>query len=122
MDTNSRDIAAAADVPIDENTIRELRAEGDGLLSDLVQMFIDEVPGQLAVLDAAIAKGDPGAARITAHTLKGTAGNFGASRMQALASAIEMKGREGSLEGAVALFAQLQDECARVRAALEAAR
>ncbi|HEY2525522.1 MAG TPA: Hpt domain-containing protein [Candidatus Binataceae bacterium] len=121
MDIDSRD-AAAAGVPIDEKTIQELREEGGDLLSDLVQMFIDEVPGQLAILNAALAKEDAGAVRLTAHTLKGTAANFGASLMQALASALEMKGRDGSFEGAAALLVQLQAECERVRAALEAAR
>jgi hypothetical protein len=42
--------------------------------------------------------------------------------MQALASAIEMKGRDGSLEGASAIFVQLSSECARVREALAAVR
>jgi hypothetical protein len=42
--------------------------------------------------------------------------------MQALASAIEEKGRNGSLDGAEATFIQLCAECARVREALEAAR
>ncbi len=45
-----------------------------------------------------------------------------ASRMHALASAIEEKGRNGSLDGAEATFLQLRAECARVREALEAAR
>jgi HPt (histidine-containing phosphotransfer) domain-containing protein len=121
MDTDSRD-AATASVPIDAKTIQELREEGGDLLSELVQMFIDEVPGQLAVLEAALVKEDAGATRLTAHKLKGTAGNFGASRMQTLASALETKGRDGSLQGAAALFVQLQAECQRVRAALEAAR
>lgn len=91
-------------------------------MSDLVAMFIEEVPGQLAMLDAALAKGDAAAARLTAHTLKGTAANFGASRVQALASALEMKGRDGAFEGASALFVQLQAECQRARAALETVR
>lgn len=37
-------------------------------MSDLVQMFIDEVPGRLVTPEAALAKGDAGAARLTAHT------------------------------------------------------
>jgi HPt (histidine-containing phosphotransfer) domain-containing protein len=110
------------DSPIDETTIQELREEGEDLLSDLVAMFIEEVPGRLAELEEALARKDPAATRLAAHTLKGTGGNFGASRMQALASAIEEKGRNGSLDGAEATFIQLCAECARVREALEATR
>jgi HPt (histidine-containing phosphotransfer) domain-containing protein len=87
-----------------------------------MDMFIAEVPGQLATLEAAVAKGDAGAIRLTAHTLKGTAGNFGASRMQALASAIEEKGCNGSLDGVSATFVELRAECERVREALTAVR
>ncbi|MGA7762916.1 MAG: Hpt domain-containing protein [Candidatus Binataceae bacterium] len=120
MDADSHDMASNA--PIDQNAIQDLRNEGENLLSDLVDMFIREVPGQLATLEAALAKGDAGATRLTAHTLKGTGGNFGASRMQALASAIEEKGRNASLDGASATFVQLRVECARVRDALKAVR
>jgi hypothetical protein len=42
--------------------------------------------------------------------------------MQTLASAIEMKARDGALDGALAIFVQLRTECARVREALEAVR
>jgi HPt (histidine-containing phosphotransfer) domain-containing protein len=120
MDTDSHN--AANDVPIDQQTIQDLRDEGEDLLSELVEMFIGEVPGQLATLEEALAKGDAGATRLTAHTLKGTGGNFGASRMQALAGAIEEKGRSRSLEGTAATFVQLRAECVRVRQALEAVR
>lgn len=120
MDTNSHN--GLDDAPIDQTAIQELRDEGEDLLSELVEMFIGEVPGQLATLEEALTKGDAGAIRLTAHTLKGTGGNFGASRMHALASAIEEKGRSRSLEGAAATFVQLRAECVRVREALEAVR
>ncbi len=109
-----------SDAAIDGEAIKELRDEGESLLSDLVDMFIREVPGQLATLEAALAKGDAGAARLTAHTLKGTGSNFGASRMQALAREIEEKGRKGSLDGASPIFVELRAECTRVSDALKA--
>jgi HPt (histidine-containing phosphotransfer) domain-containing protein len=120
MNTNSHDTADG--VPIDQEAIQDLRDEGGDLLSDLVEMFIYEVPGQLATLEAALAENDAAAIRLMAHTIKGTGGNFGASRMQTLAGAIEEKGRIGSLDGAAATFAQLRVECVRVREALEAVR
>ena len=120
MDTESH--GKTDGTPIDQKAIQDLRDEGGDLLSDLVEMFIYEVPGQLATLEAALAENDAAAIRLTAHTLKGTGGNFGASRMQTLAGAIEEKGRIGSLDGAAATFAQLRVECMRVREALEAVR
>jgi len=120
MSADSHDIAN--DCSIDQKAVQDLRSEGENLLSDLVDMFIQEVPGQLARLEAALAKGAAGATRLTAHTLKGTGANFGASRMQALASVIEEKARNGSLDGASATFDELRAECARVRDALKAER
>ena len=79
---NAESHTAAFDDPIDQQTIQELRAEGEDLLSDLVEMFAREVPNQLATLDAALVQGDARATRLSAHTLKGTGGNFGATRMQ----------------------------------------
>jgi histidine phosphotransfer protein HptB len=124
MDADSNNAArdAVNIAPIDLKAIQELRDEGGDLLTDLVEMFIDEVPGQLATLEAALKNGDAAAARLTAHTLKGTAANFGAAGMQTLAFAIEEKGRVGSLEGAAAIFVQLLAESVRVREALEAVR
>jgi hypothetical protein len=61
-------------------------------------------------------------AAAVASSFKGTAANFGASRMQTLASAIEMKGRAGPLEGASDVFVRLQAEHQRVRTAVEGAR
>jgi len=120
MDTDSHD--AAKDAAIDSEMVRELRDEGGNLLSDLVDMFITEVPVQLASLAEALAKRDAGATRLTAHTLKGTAGNFGAWRMQTLARAIEDKGRDAALDGASAILTELRAECVRVREALERVR
>jgi two-component system, sensor histidine kinase and response regulator len=120
MDPDSNDMPS--DAAIDQQAIQELRDEGENLLSDLVEMFIREIPAQMATLEAALAKGDAGAIRLTAHTLKGTAANFCASRMQALARAIEERGRNGSLDGATAIFVELHAECTRVRDALKAVR
>jgi len=76
---------------IDNEVARELREEGENLLNELVDMFVAEVPLQLDALETALAKGDAGATRLATHTLKGTAGNFGTRRMQALAKTIEEK-------------------------------
>ena len=120
MDTDSHN--TTNDAPVDRQVIQNLRDEGDNLLSELVEMFIVEVPGQLATLEAALANKDAGATRLTAHTLKGTGGNFGAARMLEFATAIEEKGRNGSLEGAWALLVRCVPNALRVREALEAER
>ena len=113
---------AAGQPPIDMKAIEELREEGGDLFSELVEMFITEVPPQLDTLEAALRKPDAGAARLAAHTLKGTASNFGAARMRALASSLEEKARNAALDGWPHIYAELRAECARVRKALESLR
>jgi len=54
MDADSHDMGG--DVAIDRKAIQDLRDEGENLLSDLVDMFIHEVPGQFATLEAALTK------------------------------------------------------------------
>lgn len=117
--TDRSDNAAGRLSPIDVQVIEELREDGGDLLSELVEMFIIEVPLQLDALEAALRKPDAGAARLAAHTLKGTASNFGAAQMRMLASSLEEKARNATLDGWPAICAELRAESARVRQALE---
>jgi HPt (histidine-containing phosphotransfer) domain-containing protein len=99
----------------DRATLDELRSEGDGLLADLVALFQTELTKQLGELIRALAAGDcPVVARI-AHTLKGTAGTFGAERMQAMAARLDQAARAGETAEATAMVEEFRAECERVR-------
>lgn len=104
--------------PVDAGTLAQLRAEGDNLLSDLIEIYNTETPANLQSLAQALAAGNSGAAALAAHTLKGTATTFGAKCMQALALEIEQAARAGSIEKATAQLNQFRAECDRVRDAL----
>ena len=104
----------------DRATLDELRAEGDGLLPELVGIFQTELTKGLDELTRALETRDcPAVARI-AHTLKGTAGTFGATRMHELAATIDYAAREGNGEQAAAMFDEFRAECERVRTYLTA--
>jgi HPt (histidine-containing phosphotransfer) domain-containing protein len=65
--------------PFDEAALRD-RVEGDTeLLQEIVELFLDDSPRQLAAVQAAAAAGDAQALMRVAHTLKGAASNFGAA-------------------------------------------
>lgn len=73
--------------PLDRATIDSLRelSDGDGdLLAELFQLFLTDTPPRLDAIEAAIAGGDAPALQRAAHTLKGSAGGLGATRMQAI--------------------------------------
>jgi HPt (histidine-containing phosphotransfer) domain-containing protein len=58
----------------------QLDGEPD-LLADLVEVFADDASARLEALREALIQADADGIAKTAHTLKGSAGNCGASRM-----------------------------------------
>ncbi len=87
--------------------------EGDPeLLAEMVTLFLQDCPRLLAALREALARGDAGALRLAAHTLKGTVSNFAAPAATAAALRLERMGREGDLS-------QAEEGCAAVETEIE---
>jgi HPt (histidine-containing phosphotransfer) domain-containing protein len=105
----------------DRAVLDELRAEGGTLLADLAGIFQVEVAAALSQLACALEARDCAAAARIAHTLKGSAGIFGAARMQELAAQIDHAARAGWSDQAAEMFGELYDECERVRRCVAAA-
>lgn len=99
-------------------TIAALRDEGDNLLTELIEIFTTEAPCQMTELERALAQQESAAAARIAHTLKGTAGVFGASMMESLAARIERSARRASFGDAIDACGPLRVEIARVMATL----
>jgi two-component system sensor histidine kinase/response regulator len=112
------DATVADGAPVDEETLAQLKAEGNNLLSDLIDIYNTETPINLHKLEESLATGDDRGAALAAHTLKGTAVTFGAKRMQILAAEIEQAARTGLIEKATAPLKLFESECNRVREAL----
>ena len=104
----------------DRATLDELRAEGDTLLPELIGIFQAELTKGLDELARALEARDCTAAARIAHTLKGTAGTFGATHMHEMAAKIDQAARAGEPHEASAMFAEFGSECERVRACLAA--
>ena len=109
---------------IDREVINRLRkltqATRPELLSELIDLFIKDSPARIDRLREALAQDDAVALAQAAHTLKGSSGQIGARRMQALCEIIEERSRAGSVQGAAALLLTLEEEFGRVCLALEA--
>lgn len=107
--------ANGLDEACDRTTLDELRSEGDSLLPELAHIFQAELTKGLDELTRALAARDcPAVARI-AHTLKGSAGTFGAKRMHAMAGRIDQAARAGHADQATAMVVEFRSECERVR-------
>jgi CheY-like chemotaxis protein/HPt (histidine-containing phosphotransfer) domain-containing protein len=117
-DENTR--SADSDKICDPATVGELRAEGEGLLPELVDIFQIELTKGLDELAHALDTRDCLAVARIAHTLKGTAGTFGATRMHEMAARLDQTARMGHADEAAAMFEQFRTECERVRSYLTA--
>ncbi|MEW6744120.1 MAG: Hpt domain-containing protein [Planctomycetota bacterium] len=92
------------------------RLEGDiELLKELLSMFFDFCPDQLAEIRSALDRSDAGALARAAHCLKGAAGNVGAAAAFELCRRLETMGREAVLDAALATFQELEIELTALR-------
>jgi signal transduction histidine kinase/CheY-like chemotaxis protein len=113
---------SAADPPLD---LKALLAEVGGdaqLFAELADLFAQDAPRRLADIREALLRRDARALEHAAHALKGSAANFGAKDTVAAAARLESLGRGGDLEGADAVYADLQRAMSRLLGALAAQR
>ena len=74
------------------------RIDGDTvLLKEVLEIFLEDTPGLLADLDAGIKSKDMDAVERAAHSLKGSAANISAKRLQELTHQLLLQMREGKL-------------------------
>jgi len=88
---------------------RALERTGDDqeLLTELVDIFTGEAPGLIKDIYDALKSVEADRLTRKAHTLKGSAGNFGAVAVVACAAELETAGREGDLDRAAGLVPEL---------------
>ncbi len=103
---------------IDEEALRAITGDDDELVSELVTMFREDAPREVAAISAAIARGDATALTFAAHTLKSAAGSLTAHGVAAAAERLEIIGRAGTVTGADDIRDALIRELQRADAAL----
>jgi PAS domain S-box-containing protein len=108
---------------LDYEAIEELRARGgdDAFVVQLVETFLRDAPALLETLHGALENGEAQHLHRAAHTLKSSGRVFGATRLAELCQELEATARTGALAGAAELVAGIDEEYARVAAALQAA-
>jgi HPt (histidine-containing phosphotransfer) domain-containing protein len=80
---------------LDPTQIANLRALGDDILAEIVQVFLDSSPTQLSGVAEGLDSGDLGKVRYHAHSLKGASANVGAVGVHAAAKALEFAAKDG---------------------------
>ncbi len=90
------------------DALTELRSLMGDSLNEVLQTFIDYVPGQIDELTRAIHSGNPENVFNLAHKLKSSSSSIGAMGLAHVAEKIELIGRAGSTEGTAELLEELK--------------
>lgn len=92
-----------------DRSVALMRVGGDEeLLQEMAQLFLEEYPAQIGAVRKAVEVRDAKAIERTAHSLKGSLGNFAASAAHQAALALEMKGRTSDLSQVEQALAELE--------------
>jgi HPt (histidine-containing phosphotransfer) domain-containing protein len=90
---------------------------GDPVLSELVEMYVAEMPDRIADLERAFAGGDRERLRIFAHQIKGAAGSYGFDCLTQAAASLETSLRaDRPAEEVGRLLDELLKLCRRISA------
>jgi CheY-like chemotaxis protein/HPt (histidine-containing phosphotransfer) domain-containing protein len=96
--------------------VREMMGEeGETMVRNLTELFLNNSQLLVDQLRAALAAGDAETVRRTAHTLRSPAAQMGAMHLAALCQSLEAKGRQGDLSDGPALLAAITTEYLLVR-------
>jgi HPt (histidine-containing phosphotransfer) domain-containing protein len=110
----------ASPAPLDSDRIAQIRSIGrDGLLEEMVSLFLGETPGRLADIRRAAEDGDDQALRAAAHTLKGSALALGAGSVASVCQELESMGEAGRLDDTELVIDRLDSEVARLQNVLD---
>lgn len=103
-------------LPIWDRAAALRRLDGDeALLSELMDMLLDQIEGGIAHLAEAIEHGDAREVEQTAHSLKGASASLGAERFRQCAFQLEQIGRSGDLSDAANVLVKLREEALLLR-------
>jgi CheY-like chemotaxis protein/HPt (histidine-containing phosphotransfer) domain-containing protein len=93
----------------------------DELLSELILLFVDDAPNQIAAISRALAEQSALQLENAAHSLRGSAASLGADALAAIARKLEVRGHDQNLTGAEIDFGELNSEWAALKTELLAA-
>lgn len=98
------------------------RIGGQEFLVEMVELFLEHAPQRLTLANEAFAAGDLETVYRAAHSLKSTAANIGAARLQALAAELEERAAAGDAAAVEPMVQELNRRYERVRPELERER
>lgn len=106
--------------PVDARELLDRVGDDREFLSDLVAVFREDCPRQLALIEKGLSAQAPAEISRAAHSLKGALSNLAAPAATSLAAEVEHAGAAGEMAKAEAALGRLRDELERVLDSLSA--
>lgn len=106
--------------PATIDSLRDLSPGDDSFLREIIGIFLKDSPVRIADIRTGIAVNDAKMVARAAHSLKGSSGNFGATRLQAASKDLEQLANQERLGDAATVLPQLETEYQKVADALKA--
>ena len=106
--------AAAAPLAFDENGLRQRLGGDDELMTDVIQVFLEDLPARLAAIRSAVNGRNADALHTAAHALKGSAGNLSAGGLFEAARVLERIATESRMDAAEAGWRRVSVEAANI--------
>lgn len=100
---------------VDGETLAMLQEVMEGSFVPLLESYLSDGESRICDLQQAYSDKDFDQLRRTAHSLKGSSGNVGATQMADLCLLVEQRGKEEELEGVDTLLSEIQQEFSTVR-------
>lgn len=92
-------VALSEDPVLDGVALDRLRSIGGGdLVRRMIELYLDGGPGRIRNVTEGAAAGDISAVERAAHSIKSSAGNLGAIRLQRTAEALEAAAAAGAID------------------------
>ncbi len=118
--SDTQEVAASEPRVIDVKIFGELKMLlGDGI-NDVVRSFRDQLKSNLDMLEQAIISKDSEQVRLFSHSIKGSASNFGATRLVDISKQLEYEAKDGELGRAINRLDRIHVESNRVMEYLQA--
>ncbi|HEY0284568.1 MAG TPA: response regulator, partial [Vicinamibacterales bacterium] len=106
--------AIAKPVTFDEAALRKRLSGDQGLMTDVIRVFLEDLPMRLGAIKSAVTARDADALCTAAHALKGAAGNLSADGLFEAARVLERVGAESRMDAAEGAWRQLSVEASNV--------
>jgi HPt (histidine-containing phosphotransfer) domain-containing protein len=100
--------------------VRLRRIGGPDLVRRLIELYLSNVDDRVGMLTRGVAEGDASQVELAAHTMKSSAGNVGAMRLQQTAEALEASAGSGAIDEKLVarLVHEYEESAAALRQAL----